>query len=122
TPTPPTPPDSAVPPSGTTPAPTPSQPPATSTATTATISVNGVSEEVSVGATFPKAQPYFTLVSLSPTAAKIGIAGGSLSTGAPTVTLEQGKKLTLMYTADCTSSALQMVATQSTVYVDLLEP
>ncbi len=99
-----------APPGGTTPTPAPPAPPAT--ATTATISVNGVSEDVTVGGTFPTAQPFFKLVSLTPSAAKIGIAGGSLATGTPTVTLDKGKKLTLMNTADGTRYQLQLVATK----------
>jgi len=99
-----------APPAATTPAPAPPAPPAT--ATTATISVNGVSEDVTVGGAFPAAQPFFKLVSLTPSAAKIGIAGGSLATGMPTVTLDKGKKLTLMNTADGTRYQLQLVATK----------
>jgi hypothetical protein len=44
----------------------------------------------------------FTLVSLTAKAAKIAIAGGSLATGAKTVTLPVGKTITLMNTADGT--------------------
>ena len=99
-----------APPGGTTTTPAPPAPPAT--ATTATISVNGVSEDVTVGGAFPAAQPFFKLVSLTPSAAKIGIAGGSLATGTPTVTLDKGKKLTLMNTADGTRYQLQLVATK----------
>jgi hypothetical protein len=68
----------------------------------AQISVNGETEQVGVGATFPAADPVFRLVSLTKTTAKVAIAGGSLSTGSATVTLTKGKKLTLMNTADGT--------------------
>lgn len=103
TPTPPSPGESTVPsssPSGT----------ATATATKATISVNGASEDVQVGATFPAAQPYFQLVSLTASSAKIGIAGGSLADGGATVKLVKGKKLTLQNTADGTRYVLILVA------------
>src|SRR5205085_10989857 len=70
--------------------------------TSATISVDGVSETVKVGSSFPAAQPLFVLVSLTRTTAKIGISGGSLESGAATVTLTKGKPLTLLNTANGT--------------------
>ncbi|HMI98711.1 MAG TPA: hypothetical protein VK488_02650 [Gaiellaceae bacterium] len=93
----------------TTPAiPTPTQ--ATPAPTTARISVNGTRELVDVGKTFPSSDPVFRLVSLMRTTAKIGIAGGSLSTGGATTTLTKGKKVTLMNTADGTRYELVLVA------------
>jgi hypothetical protein len=78
--------------------------------TTATISVNGVAESVQVGAQFPASSPTFTLVSLTKSAAKIGIAGGSLESGSATVTLGKGKPLTLMNTADGTRYVLRLIS------------
>jgi hypothetical protein len=78
--------------------------------TTATISVNGQSESVSVGAQFPASNPTFTLVSLTNTSAKIGIAGGSLESGGATVTLQKNKPLTLMNTADGTRYVLRLIS------------
>ena len=78
--------------------------------TKATISVNGVASLVSVGTSFPTASPVFTLVSLTPRAAKIGIAGGSYENGAASVTLAKGKTVTLMNTADGTRYVLRLVA------------
>jgi hypothetical protein len=66
----------------------------------ARISVNGTRERVDLSKTFPKSDPVFRLVALTKTTAKIGIAGGSLSTGDGTTTLTKGKKVTLMNTAD----------------------
>jgi hypothetical protein len=66
----------------------------------ATISVNGVTEKVRVAGTFPKKDPVFRLVSLSENAAKIGIAGGTLTGGSQTVTLTKGEPLTLLNTVD----------------------
>jgi hypothetical protein len=80
-------------------------------ATTATISVNGSSGSVTVGASFPASQPLFTLVSLTRAAAKVGIAGGSYESGAPTVTLNLGKTVTLQNTSDGTRYSLRLVAT-----------
>jgi hypothetical protein len=95
------------------PAPQPvSKPATTPTAapTTAVISVNGAPESVQVDGTFPAADPFFKLVSLTKKGAKISIAGGSLETGAPTVTLVKNKALTLMNTADGTRYVLRLVS------------
>ncbi len=91
------------------PPPGPSEPPAAKR-TSAKISVNGEPEQVNAGATFPVADPVFQLVSVTKTTAKVGISGGSLSTGT-TVTLTKGKKLTLMNTADGTRYELLLVST-----------
>ncbi|HYY64911.1 MAG TPA: hypothetical protein VE688_09875 [Gaiellaceae bacterium] len=79
--------------------------------TKATISVNGVNSTVSVSKSFPAGTPVFTLVSLTRTAAKIGIAGGSYESGAATVTLTKGKAITLMNTADGARYILRLVST-----------
>lgn len=91
-------------PSPTTPTTTPTRP------TSAVISVNGVRATISVGATFPEDEPLFELVAATAKTVKIGIAGGSLTGGAATVTLEQGKKVTLMNTADGTQYELVLVS------------
>jgi len=52
----------------------------------------------------------FTLVSLTRSAAKIGIAGGSYENGAATVNLPKGKTVTLMNTADGTRYTLRFVS------------
>jgi hypothetical protein len=98
---------------GVTPAPKPAAKPAplpTAAPTTAVISINGAPESVQVGGTFPAADPYFKLVSLTKKGAKISIAGGSLENGAPTVTLTKNKALTLMNTADGTRYVLRLVS------------
>jgi hypothetical protein len=86
------------------------KPAASAKVTKATITVNGVATSVAVGSSFPAGSPVFTLVSLTPRAAKIGIAGGSYENGAATVTLAKGKTITLMNTADGTRYALRLVA------------
>jgi hypothetical protein len=78
--------------------------------TTAVISVNGVAESVSVGKTFPAADPVFVLVGLTRTAAKISIAGGSLEGGANTVSLSLGRTLTLMNKANGRRYALRLLS------------
>ncbi len=79
----------------------------------ATLSVNGAQEAVNVNSDFPAAAPLFHLVSLTATTARISIAGGSLSSGAPTVTLRLGKPVTLMNTADGTRYKLLLVSTSA---------
>ena len=78
--------------------------------TAARISVNGTSERVDLSKTFPSSDPVFRLVALTRTTAKIGIAGGSLSTGDGTTTLTKGKKVTLMNTADGTRYQLVLLS------------
>jgi hypothetical protein len=98
-----------TPPTATTPStPQPPQTPPTSIA----INVNGTIETVTVGKTFPAmaAQPFFQLVSVNATSAKIGIAGGSLTNGQNTVTIPVGKTVTLMNTADGTKYTLKLVS------------
>jgi hypothetical protein len=65
----------------------------------ATISVNGKTETVRVGKSFPSANPVFTLVALGHGSANIGIANGSYANGAQTVRLTNGRSLTLVDTA-----------------------
>ena len=93
-----------------TPPPPPPPPAVAANPSTAKISVNGAAEEVAVGSAFPSDDPVFRLVSLTSSSAKVSIAGGSLSSGAPTVTLTKGKKVTLMNTADGTRYDLVLVS------------
>lgn len=79
----------------------------------ATISVNGEPEALQVKAEFPVDDPLFRLVGLTDKAAKIGIAGGSLTDGA-TVTLRKGKKLTLVNTATGARYTLDLLYTGTT--------
>lgn len=78
---------------------------------TATISVNGVSSQVSVSSTFPEGDPIFKLVSLTKTTAKVGIVDGTYATGSQTIALKKGgKPVTLINTADGTTYVLRLVA------------
>jgi hypothetical protein len=78
----------------------------------ATISVNGTSESVAVGGKFPSEDPAFVLVSATSSSAKIGIAGGSLSSGDQTVTLRRGHSLTLVNTVDGTEYHLTLISSK----------
>jgi hypothetical protein len=86
-------------------------PPAAPAPTTAQIAVNGSSETVSKGGTFPQSDPVFVLVSVSKTTAKVSISGGSLDTGGATITLKKGKPLTLENTVDSARYVLLLVST-----------
>jgi hypothetical protein len=71
-----------------------------SSSRTVSISVNGSDETVGLSQSFPAADPTFVLVSSDARSAKISVAGGRLADGAQTVTLQLGRKLTLVNTAD----------------------
>ena len=76
----------------------------------ARISVNGRVQIVRVGTSFPSANPLFRLVSVSSNGvAKIGIASGSNSSGARTVSLVTGRTLTLVDTADGIRYQLRLI-------------
>ena len=76
----------------------------------AVISVNGVQETVAAGGEFPKDSPVFRLVKVVGGEARIGIAGGALASGSPTVTLHTGKAVTLVNTADGTRYELKLIS------------
>jgi hypothetical protein len=78
--------------------------------TSAVISVDGHSQSVSVGGQFPSSDPVFTLVSLTAKTARVGIAGGSLENGHPTVTLKRNQPMTLLNTADGTRYVLRLIS------------
>jgi hypothetical protein len=79
--------------------------------TKATLVVNGEREDVAVGGDFPKDGPFFTLVAVGPSSARIGIAGGSYASGEQTATVRKGKTLVLQNTADGTRYEIELVAT-----------
>jgi hypothetical protein len=76
----------------------------------ARISINGRIQVVRVGASFPSANPLFRLVSVTGGVARIGIASGSYSSGAKTVSLGAGRTLTLVDTADGIRYQLRLIA------------
>ena len=65
-----------------------------------TLQVNGKTQSVRVGGSFPSSNPLFKLVSVSRGLVRIGIASGSYQSGAQTVSLVSGRTLTLVDTAD----------------------
>jgi hypothetical protein len=76
----------------------------------ARIAVNGRVQVVRVGASFPSANPLFRLISVTNGVAKIGIAGGSYSSGANSVSLRTGRPLTLVDTADGIRYQIRLVS------------
>lgn len=76
----------------------------------ATIAVNGKTETVRVGKSFPSANPVFRLVSLSQGSANIGIANGSYTSGAQTIRLSNGRPVTLVDTADGVRYTVRLIA------------
>jgi hypothetical protein len=61
----------------------------------ATIEVNGESEDVGINDPFPASDPTFKLVSVTDTAATIGLVSGSFSNGSDTITISVGETLVL---------------------------
>jgi len=83
-------------------------------ATTTSISVNGVAEDVAVAAAFPKDEPTFVLAKVAKNgkSVEIGIAGGEYAGGGETITLALGKTLTLQNTADGSRYELKLLTIQ----------
>jgi hypothetical protein len=61
----------------------------------ATIEVNGESEDVRINDPFPASDPTFKLVSVTDTAATIGLVSGSFSNGSETISINVGETLVL---------------------------
>jgi hypothetical protein len=80
----------------------PATPPTKASTASVQISVNGASQGVSLGATFPVSDPIFKLVAATGKTAKIAIDGGSYASGEATITLKKGQPVTLVNTADGT--------------------
>jgi hypothetical protein len=75
----------------------------------ATIEVNGTSEDVRVDDSFPASDPTFKLVSVTETAAVIGLVSGSFSNGDDTITINVGETLVLA-ADDGTRYAIKIVS------------
>jgi hypothetical protein len=76
----------------------------------AMIAVNGKTEAVRVGRSFPSANPVFRLVSLARGSANIGIANGSYTSGAQTIRLSSGRSVTLVDTADGVRYTVRLIS------------
>jgi len=73
------------------------------------ISVNGRPESVRIGASFPSSNPIFRLVSVSRAGVRIGLASGSYSSGAQTVSLGLNRTVTLVDTTNGSRYKLQLL-------------
>jgi hypothetical protein len=78
----------------------------------ATIEVNGASEDVRVNDPFPASDPTFRLVSVTGTAAVIGLVSGSFSNGDETITINVGET-TVLAADDGTRYAIKIVSVAS---------
>jgi hypothetical protein len=70
--------------------------PAATGTSAATVQVNGTSEDLGIGDSFPANDPTFRLVSVSTQAANIGLVSGSFSNGASTISINVGETLVLV--------------------------
>ena len=73
------------------------------------ISVNGRPQLVRIGASFPSSNPIFRLVSVSRGGVRIGLASGSYSSGAQTVSLGLNRTVTLIDTTNGRHYKLQLL-------------
>jgi hypothetical protein len=85
--------------------------PAKPSAPTVSISVNGTTSHVARGGAFPSSTPVFRLVSWTKGAARIGIVGGSYSTGDPTLELTLDNPVTLQNTSNGQRYKLVLLST-----------
>ena len=71
---------------------------------------NGHRQVVSVGKGFPSPQPLFKLVALGKKGSiRIGVLGGSFASGAPTMVLLKGQKITLANQSDGSRYVVQLI-------------
>jgi len=75
----------------------------------AVVKTNGNRQVIFVGDDFPKATPLFKLVALGKKNIRIGVLGGSFTSGVPTIKLAKGKRLTLANKADGSRYVLQLL-------------
>jgi hypothetical protein len=62
----------------------------------ATVEVNGTSESIPLGGSFPSSDPTFKLVSVVGQSAEIGLVSGTFSDGAETISINVGETLVLV--------------------------
>jgi hypothetical protein len=75
----------------------------------AVVKTNGNRQVIFVGDDFPKTTPLFKLVALGKKNIRIGVLGGSFTSGALTIKLPKGKRLTLANKADGSRYVLQLL-------------
>jgi len=75
----------------------------------AVVKTNGSRQTIFVGDAFPAADPLFKLVALGKKDIRIGVVGGSFTSGTPTIKLMTGKRLTLDNKSDGVHYVLVLV-------------
>jgi hypothetical protein len=75
----------------------------------ALVKTNGKRQLIFVGDSFPLKNPLFKLVALTKKNIRIGVLGGSFTSGLPTIKLAKGKRLTLANKADGSRYVLQLL-------------
>jgi hypothetical protein len=75
----------------------------------AVVKTNGRRQILFVGDDFPKKGPLFKLVALGKKNIRIGVLGGSFTSGVATIKLRKGKRLTLANQADGSRYVLQLL-------------
>jgi hypothetical protein len=75
----------------------------------AVVKTNGRRQIIFVGDAFPATDPLFKLVALGKKNIRIGVLGGSFTSGAPTIKLVKGKRLTLANEADGSHYMVELV-------------
>jgi hypothetical protein len=75
----------------------------------AIVTTNGRKQLVYIGDGFPTADPVFRLVALAKKAVRVGVLGGSFTSGLPTIKLARGEPVTLANEADGTRYVIKLV-------------
>jgi hypothetical protein len=89
---------------------TPTTTPTPSATGQVSISINGTVEVLAAGATFPSSDPAFELVAIDGNTVKIGLANGSFSSGAQTITLQMGTPVTLISQPDGARYTIKLIS------------
>lgn len=75
----------------------------------AIVAMNGKKQTVFLGDGFPSANPLFKLVALGAKTIRLGIFGGSFTSGTQTIKLAKGKKVTLANQSDGSHYVIELV-------------
>jgi hypothetical protein len=81
----------------------------TGAASSASLEINGKSENVKVGDTFPASDPAFRLVKISGQSADIGLVSGTFANGQETLAIKVGETLVLISDPDGTRYAIKLL-------------
>jgi hypothetical protein len=81
----------------------------TGNASSASLEVNGTTEEVKIGDRFPAADPAFRLVNAGGQSAEIGLASGTFANGQETIAVTVGETIVLISDPDGKRYAIKLV-------------